>query len=34
MTIQETTEVLGISHATVEREWSSARAWLFKELSR
>lgn len=34
LTIQETTEVLGVSHATVEREWSSARAWLFKELSR
>ncbi len=34
LTIQEAAEVLGISHATVEREWSSARAWLFKELKR
>ncbi len=34
LTIPETAEVLGISHATVEREWSAARAWLYKELSR
>ncbi|MGH9843652.1 MAG: sigma-70 family RNA polymerase sigma factor [Blastocatellia bacterium] len=33
LTIPETAEVLGISHATVEREWSAARAWLFKELT-
>lgn len=34
LTIEETAEVLGISHATVEREWSMARAWLRLELSR
>src|SRR5688500_17291598 len=28
LTIEETAEVLGISHATVERDWSVARAWL------
>src|SRR5262245_42687497 len=34
LTIPETAEALGISHATVEREWSAARAWLYGELSR
>ena len=34
LTIEETAEVLGISHATVEREWSMARAWLRKEMKR
>lgn len=33
LTIEETSEVLGISHATVEREWRFARAWLHRELS-
>jgi RNA polymerase sigma factor (TIGR02999 family) len=33
LTIEETTEVLGISHATVERDWTLARAWLRRELS-
>ncbi len=33
LTIEETAEVLGISHATVEREWKLARAWLRRELS-
>lgn len=28
LSIEETGEVLGISHSTVEREWKSARAWL------
>jgi RNA polymerase sigma factor (TIGR02999 family) len=32
LTIQETAEVLNVSHATVEREWSFARAWLRREL--
>jgi RNA polymerase sigma factor (TIGR02999 family) len=32
-TIAETAEVLGISAATVEREWSFARAWLRDRLS-
>jgi RNA polymerase sigma factor (TIGR02999 family) len=30
--IEETAEVLGVGHATVEREWGLARAWLRKEL--
>lgn len=33
LTIEETIEVLGVSHATVEREWKLARAWLRRELS-
>ena len=33
LTIPETAEVLGLSHATVERNWSFARAWLRNELS-
>ena len=33
VTIEETAEVLGVSHATVEREWRFARAWLHRELS-
>jgi RNA polymerase sigma factor (TIGR02999 family) len=30
--IEETAEVLGVSPATVKREWSTARAWLRREL--
>ena len=30
LTIEETAEVLQASHATVEREWNTARAWLYK----
>jgi len=33
LTIEETAKVLGISHATVERDWKMARAWLRRELS-
>jgi RNA polymerase sigma factor (TIGR02999 family) len=33
LTIEETAEVLAISHATVERDWTLARAWLRRELS-
>lgn len=32
LTIEESAEVLSISHATVEREWKMARAWLRHEL--
>jgi RNA polymerase sigma factor (TIGR02999 family) len=32
LSIEETAEVLGISHATVERDWKMARAWLRREL--
>ncbi len=34
LTIEETAEVLGVSHATVERDWAVARAWLRLELSK
>ena len=34
LTIEETAEVVGTSHATVEREWKMARAWLRRELTR
>lgn len=33
LSIEETAEVLAISPATVKREWSTARAWLFDALS-
>ena len=32
LTIEETAEAMGLSHATVERYWSFARAWLRREL--
>lgn len=32
LTIEETAEVLGISPMTVKRDWTMARAWLFREL--
>jgi RNA polymerase sigma factor (TIGR02999 family) len=32
MSIEETAEALGISPATVKREWTLARAWLHREL--
>ncbi len=32
LTIPETASAMGISHATVEREWSAARAWLYSQL--
>jgi RNA polymerase sigma-70 factor (ECF subfamily) len=33
MTVEESAEVLGISTATVKREWSHARAWLIRDMS-
>jgi DNA-directed RNA polymerase specialized sigma24 family protein len=32
--IGEISEVLGVSSATVERDWAVARAWLHREISR
>src|SRR5215472_6958455 len=32
LTVEETAEVMGISLATVKREWSVARAWLLREI--
>jgi RNA polymerase sigma factor (TIGR02999 family) len=33
LSIEETAEVLGISPATVKREWNSAKTWLHREIS-
>jgi len=33
MTIEETAEVMGLSPATVKREWAVAKAWLYRELT-
>ncbi|MBS1793905.1 MAG: sigma-70 family RNA polymerase sigma factor [Acidobacteria bacterium] len=33
LTIEETAQVLKISPATVKREWTIARAWLFKKIN-
>lgn len=33
LTIEEIAEVLDISPATVKREWATAKAWLFRELT-
>ena len=33
LNIDETAEALGISAATVEREWAVAKAWLYRRLS-
>ena len=32
LSIEETAEVLGVGHATVERDWKLARAWLRRKL--
>ncbi len=32
LNIEETAEVLGISPATVQREWRAAKAWLYREI--
>jgi RNA polymerase sigma factor (TIGR02999 family) len=34
LSVEQTAHVLGISTATVKREWSSARAWLRKEMAK
>ena len=33
LSIDETADVMGISPATVSREWTTARAWLYRELA-
>ncbi len=33
LTIDEAAEALGVSTATVEREWAMAKAWLYRQLS-
>ena len=32
LTIEETAQILEKSHATIEREWAFAKAWLYREL--
>ena len=34
LTLQETADVLGISTATVKRDWTVAKAWLHRELTK
>jgi RNA polymerase sigma factor (TIGR02999 family) len=34
LSIEETSEVLGVSPATVKRDWTTARLWLHKQMSR
>jgi len=34
LSIEDTSEVLGVSPATVKRSWTAARAWLFREMNR
>jgi DNA-directed RNA polymerase specialized sigma24 family protein len=34
LTIEETAEVMQVSHSTVEREWKIAKAWLKRELTK
>jgi RNA polymerase sigma factor (sigma-70 family) len=34
LTIEDTADVLGISAATVKREWTVAKTWLRRELTR
>lgn len=33
LSVEETAEVMQLSPATVKREWNSARAWLFREMT-
>ncbi len=33
LSLQETAKFLGVSTATVERDWTMARAWLYREIS-
>jgi DNA-directed RNA polymerase specialized sigma24 family protein len=32
LSIRETSDVLGISEATVKRDWATARVWLHQEM--
>ena len=33
LTIEETAEVMGVSIATIKREWAMAKGWLFRALT-
>jgi len=34
LSLENTSRVLGVSPATVKREWATARAWLYQQMSR
>jgi RNA polymerase sigma-70 factor (ECF subfamily) len=34
LTVEESDEVIGISPATVKRDWSMAKAWLYREMAK
>jgi hypothetical protein len=34
LSVEETAEVVGIAPITVMREWTKAKAWLYRELNR
>ena len=34
LSIEETAQALGVSAATVKRDWAVARAWLYREIAR
>jgi DNA-directed RNA polymerase specialized sigma24 family protein len=34
LSVEETAEVMQMSPATVKRDWTAAKAWLFREISR
>jgi len=34
LTIEQTAEVMGISPATVKRDWNLAKAWLLREIEK
>ena len=34
LSVDETAEVLNVSPTTIKREWNTARAWLFREMTR
>jgi RNA polymerase sigma factor (TIGR02999 family) len=34
LSIEDTSEVLGVSPSTVKRDWNTARVWLYRELDR
>jgi RNA polymerase sigma factor (TIGR02999 family) len=33
LSVEQTSEVVGVSPATVKREWQAARAWLYREIA-
>ena len=33
LSIEETAEVLNVSTATVKRDWTAAKAWLYRQIS-